>query len=120
MKILLIDDSNLARKALIKAIQKAEPSAEFFEAETGMIGIELFKKERPRVVFLDLTMPIMTGYEVLVEIMKIDPNAQVVVVSADIQDKAREKVLNDGAKNIYPKPINDEKILHIFMHDIIV
>ena len=120
MKILVVDDSSLARKTLIKAVQKVEPSAEFFEAENGMIGIELFKKERPRIVFLDLTMPIMTGYEALVEIMKIDPNAQVVVVSADIQDKAREKVLNDGAKNMYPKPISDEKMLHIFMHDITV
>lgn len=120
LKILVVDDSKLARLSLIKTVKKIEPATEFFEAENGAVALEIFKKESPRVVFLDLTMPVMDGYEALVEIMKIDSDAQVIVVSADIQPKAKEKVLNSGAKNMCPKPINDEKMQNIFINDLIV
>jgi len=120
LKILVVDDSKLARLSLIKAVKNVEPSTEFFEAENGEVAIEVFKREMPRVVFLDLTMPVMDGYDALVEIMKIDPEAQVIVVSADIQASARERILALGAKNMCPKPINDEKMQNIFINDLIV
>lgn len=120
LKILVVDDSKLARFSLIKSVKEIEPSADFFEAENGLVAIDIFKKERPRVVFLDLTMPVMSGYEALNEIMKIDSDAQVIVVSADIQPEAKSKVISNGAKNIYSKPINSEKMLNIFQNDLIV
>lgn len=113
MKILVVDDSKLARLSLIKTIKEYEPSAEMYEAENGAIGVELFKAENPRVVFLDLTMPVMDGYEALKLIMQIDPHAQVVVVSADIQTQAQEQVLALGAKLMVPKPINSDKMLAV-------
>jgi len=120
LKVLVVDDSKLARLSLIKSVKNIEPSTEFFEAENGAIAVEVFKKEKPRVVFLDLTMPIMDGYEALLEIMKIDSDAQVIVVSADIQAEAKQRVLDLGAKNMCPKPINDEKMQNIFINDLIV
>ncbi|MFA6144945.1 MAG: response regulator [Sulfurimonas sp.] len=113
MKVLVVDDSKLARLSLIKVLKEFEPSAEIFEGENGAIAVELFKSERPRVVFLDLTMPVMDGYEALKIIMEIDPKAQVVVVSADIQTQAHEFVLKIGAKMMVPKPINSEKMLAV-------
>jgi len=120
LKVLVVDDSKLARLSLIKSVKNIEPSTEFFEAENGAIAVEVFKKEKPRVVFLDLTMPIMDGYEALLEIMKIDSDAQVIVVCADIQAEAKQRVLDLGAKNMCPKPINDEKMQNIFINDLIV
>ncbi|MBV5320419.1 MAG: response regulator [Sulfuricurvum sp.] len=113
MKILVVDDSKLARLSLIKTLKEHEPSAEIFEAENGLIAVELFKNENPRVVFLDLTMPVMDGYEALKLIMSIDPKAQVVVVSADIQTQAQAQVLALGAKMMVPKPINSDKMSDI-------
>lgn len=120
MKILVVDDSKVARLILIKTLKHVEPNANVIEAENGAIAVELYKQEKPDAVFLDLTMPVMDGYEALEEIMKIDSYAQVVVVSADIQVEARERVLKSGAKNMCPKPISDEKMLSIFMHDLTV
>lgn len=120
MKILVVDDSSLARKILIKELKKIEPSAQILEAENGAIAVEMFKNEKPAAVFLDLTMPVMDGYEALEHIMSLDPYAQVIIVSADIQPEARKKVLQIGAKNMCPKPINSEKMESIFMHDLIV
>ncbi|MDD5717041.1 MAG: response regulator [Sulfuricurvum sp.] len=113
MKILVVDDSKLARLSLIKTLKEYEPNAEFFEAENGAIAVELFQNESPRVVFLDLTMPVMDGYEALKRIMQINPKAQVVVVSADIQTQAQAQVLEMGAKLMVPKPINSEKMLNV-------
>lgn len=120
MKILVVDYSKLARLSLIKTVKKIEPSAEFIEAENGLIALELFNKEKPRIVFLDLTMPIVDGYTALKEIMIIDPTTQVVIVSADIQTEAVKRVLDGGAKIMCPKPINDEKMINIFKNNLII
>lgn len=113
MKVLVVDDSKLARLTLIKTLKEYEPSAEILEAENGAIAIEIFKTENPRVVFLDLTMPVMDGFEALERMMLINPKAQVVVVSADIQTQAQERVLALGAKLMVPKPINSDKMLGV-------
>lgn len=110
MKILVVDDSKLARLSLIKTLKEFEPSAEFMEAENGEIAVELFKTHTPRIVFLDLTMPVMDGYTALKIIMDIDPKVQVVIVSADIQSQAQLQVLEMGAKMMVPKPINSDKM----------
>lgn len=116
MKVLIVDDSKLARLSLIKTVKKIEPHIDVFQAENGAIALELFKQEGPRIVFLDLTMPVMDGYEALEKILEIDPDTQVVIVTADIQPEAQKRVLNGGAKYICPKPINDEKMLDIFQN----
>lgn len=120
LKVLVVDDSKLARLKLIKTVREIEPSFEFFEAENGAIAVEIFKTEFPRVIFLDLTMPVMDGYEALTEIMKIDSETQVIVVSADIQPEAKRRVLEAGAKNMYNKPISEEKMQSIFINDLII
>lgn len=113
MKVLVVDDSKLARLTLIKTLKEYEPSAEILEAENGAVAVEVFKAENPRVVFLDLTMPVMDGFEALELMMQINPKAQVVVVSADIQTQAQERVLALGAKLMVPKPINSDKMLGV-------
>jgi len=113
VKILVVDDSKLARLTLIKTLKEYEPSAEIYEAENGAIAVELFKAENPSAVFLDLTMPVMDGYEALKLIMQVNPNAQVVVVSADIQAQAQKQVLALGARLMVPKPINSDKMLAV-------
>lgn len=105
---------------VIKSLQQIEPSAELFQASNGVEAVEIFKAENPRVVFLDLTMPVMDGYEALKEIMAHDKDAQVIIISADIQSEAKQRVLSAGAKNMYPKPINEEKMLQIFEQDLLI
>lgn len=120
MKILIVDDSKLARMGVIKSLKEIEPAAELFQAANGLEAIEAYKTHEPDVVFLDLTMPVMDGFEALKEIIAIDKNAQVIIISADIQTEAKQRVLNAGAKNMYPKPINQEKMLQIFQQDLLI
>ncbi|OHE03663.1 MAG: response regulator receiver protein [Sulfurimonas sp. RIFOXYD12_FULL_36_11] len=120
LKILIVDDSKIGRMSVIKSLKIVKPDAELFQAANGLEAVEIFKEEKPHVVFLDLTMPVMDGYEALKHIMSIDKEAQVIVVSADIQSEAKLRVLVAGAKNMYPKPINDEKMLQIFEQDLLL
>jgi CheY-like chemotaxis protein len=120
LKVLIVDDSKIARMGVIKSLKEIQPEAELFQATNGLEAVELFKKEKPDVVFLDLTMPVMDGYEALKKIIEIDKEAQVIVVSADIQSEAKHRVLVAGAKNMYPKPINKEIMTHIFEQDLLL
>ena len=113
MKYLVTDDSKLARLSLIKSLKKCINEAEIFQATNGKEAVDLVKSEKPNIVFLDLTMPIMDGYEALPLMLAIDPKLKVVVVSADIQEKAKTKVLELGAKLHVQKPINTDKMQEI-------
>jgi CheY-like chemotaxis protein len=113
MKYLVVDDSKLARLSLIKSLKTNVGEADIFQAVNGLEALELMKNEKANIVFLDLTMPEMDGYEALPKLLEINPNAKVIVVSADVQTKAKEKVIALGAQLHMQKPINAEKMKEI-------
>lgn len=114
MKILITDDSRMARRMIIKTL-KEEISQDYklFEATNGLEAYELYKIEKPTIVFLDLTMPVMDGFEALAEIKKFDKNAHVIVVSADIQKTSMDRVRELGAFDFVKKPIDSSKMKQI-------
>ena len=74
------------------------------EAENGREAVEKYNELQPDIVTLDITMPEMDGITALKAIMKLDPDANVVIVSAMGQESyVREAVMN-GAKNFIVKP----------------
>ena len=64
-------------------------------------------------MFLDLTMPVLDGCQVLERIKQEDLNAFVIVVSADIQPKAVERVISLGAVAFIKKPINSGEVTRV-------
>jgi len=109
-KFLVTDDSKLARRTLIKSLKEHVSEEKIFEASNGLEALKLTLKEKPDVIFLDLTMPVMDGYEAIPKIKDINPNIKIVVVSADIQEKAKEKVYALGANLHVQKPIKSDKM----------
>jgi len=115
MKTLVVDDSRLARSAVIKTLNKELGNEnEIYQAENGEVALSLYKKENPDIVFLDLTMPVMDGFEALKKIRAHDEKALIVVVSADVQEHAVSQVMSDGAIMHVQKPINETKMKEIF------
>lgn len=82
-------------------------------ANNGAEGIEAIRAGKGEVVFLDLNMPVMDGYEVLETIQKEDLPALVIVVSGDIQIKAHERVKALGALDFIQKPVSADAISNI-------
>jgi two-component system chemotaxis response regulator CheY len=111
MKVLIIDDSSLARRLLRKIIEKK--NFEIIEAGSGIEGIEKFYLEKPDLVFLDLTMEGMYGLDVLEKIKELNPNAKVVIASADIQKQTKDLAIEKGAFAFINKPFNEEEILNL-------
>jgi len=113
MKYLVTDDSKLARRVLKKSLCEFVHEDNIFEACDGLEALKILLQEKLEIIFLDLTMPVMDGYEAIPKILDINPDAKIVVVSADIQEKAKEKVLSLGAVMHVEKPINPAKMKEI-------
>lgn len=110
MIFLVVDDSKISRKWLIEMIpKKIVENAEIIEGCDGEEAIALFQKHQPDVLFLDITMPGIDGFEALKRIREINADALVVMISADRQKSTKEKVLSLGASAIISKPIDEEE-----------
>jgi two-component system, chemotaxis family, chemotaxis protein CheY len=110
-KILVVDDSGMSRKTLRKIL---EPKGhQIIEAEEGIAALELYFLDKPDLVFLDLTMTGMYGMDVLSRLREMDPQARVIIASADIQSSTREMVDEGGASAFINKPFTNEKVLSI-------
>lgn len=108
-KILLVDDSGLARRSAKRALQDAGYTV--LEAEDGLSALERYALERPDVVLLDLVMQGMYGLDVLSKLREIDPAAKVIVVSADVQTSSRDLVRDAGAFGFLTKPTQPKEIV---------
>lgn len=108
MKILIVDDSSLSRRILTKIISRE--GREIIEANNGLAAIELFSIEKPDLVFLDLNMPDLPGLEVLKNIKEINPEAKIVVATADLQEITKKLALESGAFAIINKPFNENEV----------
>ncbi|WP_019614129.1 response regulator [Psychromonas ossibalaenae] len=107
LPVLICDDSKLARKSIARSLPKDWDITISF-AENGALGIDAIREGKGDIVFLDLNMPVMDGYEVLEAICKEDLPAIVIVISGDIQPEAHKKVREMGAIDFIQKPINQE------------
>lgn len=114
MKILIVDDTKLSRAMILKRIpESVKAQAVIFQGVNGREALELYKEVRPDIVFLDLTMPVMDGFEALEQIRAMDPDARVYIITADIQAKAKERVMALGARGIEKKPIDETRLQEI-------
>src|SRR5215210_3337781 len=108
-KILVVDDSGLSRRTLRKILESAGHAV--VEAEDGIVALERYFLDEPDLVLLDLTMTGMYGIDVLNKLKEMDPDARVIVGSADIQNSTLEMVEQGGAKAFINKPFVSEQVL---------
>lgn len=109
MKILICDDSGMARKQMARALPSGLAKDVSF-AEHGAQAMSLLRESAFDILFLDLTMPVMDGYETLEAIRNEAIAVRVIVVSGDIQDEAQERTLGLGAAAFCQKPVSPDII----------
>jgi two-component system, chemotaxis family, chemotaxis protein CheY len=108
-KILLVDDSPIARKIIRNCMPK-DREYEFHEATDGQEGLNKFIELKPDVTFLDITMPVMDGMESLELMKNADPNAVIIICTADIQPRTILRVAALGALTVIKKPPTREEV----------
>ena len=109
-RVLIVDDL-----AFIKLIIKDTLEKTGFEvageASNGVEAIEQYKRLQPDIVLMDITMPKMDGIQALQEIVKIDPQAKVIMCSALGQQKLIIQSIQLGAKDFIVKPFQPDRVL---------
>ena len=107
--LLICDDSNMARKQVARSLPEGW-DVEVTFATNGSEGIDAIRAGKGEMVFLDLTMPIVDGFEVLEKVKAEDLKSVIIVISGDIQPEARERVRSLGALDFIKKPVNKDKL----------
>ena len=108
-RILIVDDSGLARRNTRRILEAA--GYQVVEAEDGMSALEQFFVQKPAVVVLDLVMKGMYGLDVLTKIKEMDAKACVIVVSADVQTSSKDMLKDAGATAFLNKPVQSDQLL---------
>lgn len=109
LNVLICDDSGFARKQLARALP-SDWNVNIHFAGNGQEGLEQILSGHGDLVFLDLTMPVMDGYQVLQAIKDEALKTKVIVVSGDIQPEAHAQVMQLGALSFIKKPCSAEDV----------
>ena len=106
------DDSVMSRKGVMRAIP-SEWDVQITQASNGLEALEAVAQGKAEVLFLDLTMPIMDGLEVLERLHKNQSTTKVIVISADFQPEVSQRVMELGAVAFIHKPVNGDKLREV-------
>lgn len=107
-KVLIVDDSSLARRTVRQLLEEMGHTVE--EAVDGAQALERYFISRPDLVILDMVMGGMYGLDVLAKMRELNPEARVIVATADIQQSTREQARAAGAAAFVNKPINRQEL----------
>lgn len=88
-------------------------------ALTGKEAVACVAKDKPSIVFLDILMPDMDGFEVLRRIKEIDPAVKVIMVSAIDDKEVKEKARSLGADEFIRKPFSRRYLEDVVIRKII-
>jgi two-component system chemotaxis response regulator CheY len=109
-KILIVDDAAFMRM-MIKDILEKNDFQVVGEANNGIKAVELYKKEKPDVVTMDITMPDMDGIEAVKAIKAFDPAAKIIMCSAMGQQTMVMDAIKAGARDFIVKPFQPDRVL---------
>jgi two-component system chemotaxis response regulator CheY len=112
LTVLVCDDSMLVRKKLKNQLL-ALAEMEILEAEDGATAVELYRENKPDLVFMDIVMPVKDGIVALEEIREIDPGARVVMASSVGTSQNLKRAIDAGAFDFIQKPSTDARIASI-------
>ena len=107
-KILVVDDSSLARMFAVRCLQIAgQGDAEFSEAENGKDALDVLSTKAFDLLVTDITMPVMDGVELVRQMQSVPQLASVpVIVITSAGNQMERKALEDlGAKAVLTKPL---------------
>lgn len=108
-KILIVDDAQLARRMMRSIL--APEGHEIIEAADGYAALEQYHLSGPDLVLLDMIMSDMQGIDVLHKLLELDPQARIIMATADIQTSTYEMAREAGASAFVTKPYNRDEVL---------
>ncbi len=111
VRILIADDHAVVRRGLKEILAEEYKLAEFGEAEDGPQTLKLVSKQKWDAVLLDITMPGMSGLDVLKDLKSVHPNLPVLVLSMHPEDQYARRCLKAGASGYLTKETAPEELV---------
>ena len=108
---LVVDDIEENRKLLVQMLNYY--GVKTFEARDGLEVLDIYKKEKIDLIFMDILMPKLNGIETIKRIRINDSKIPIVVVSANVFSEDRKNALDNGANDFISKPIEESELLLI-------
>jgi len=108
--VLIVDDAMFMRRMLEDILTKHDFEI-IGEAETGTEAVEKYKQLKPDLVTMDIIMPDMSGIDAVKEIVKLDPEARILMVSAMGQQTLVVEAIQAGAKDYVVKPFQPSRVI---------
>ena len=121
--VLIVDDSKFMRAVVRSEVEKNGCTV-VAEADCSDGAVEMYKQHHPDIVTMDITMTVdghtvgrsSNGIDAIKQIMEIDPNAKILVVSAMGQKCYVIEAIEAGAKDFVIKPFNDVRFAEALGH----
>jgi len=115
VKIAIVDDEVHIRSLLEQTLEDLEGEPEILTAVNGAEGLALIEREHPKLVFLDVMMPLMNGYEVCAAVRQNPALSDITIVmlTAKGQESDRVRGLAEGAHRFVTKPFDPDEILDL-------
>ena len=110
-KILTVDDSKTIRMIVKKAFKPF--NCELYEGENGVEGLAIAAKEMPDLIILDITMPVMTGIEMLGKLKAENDlkDIPVIMLTAESGKENVMQIVKMGVKDYIVKPFKGEQLI---------
>lgn len=110
LKILVVDDSFVMRRIIRQLLAESEFDL-VAEAAGGREAVEQFARTEPDLVLLDLVLPELDGKSALQDMLRLHPDARVVIASSQADRAAMLELVNLGARSFLVKPLQQESLL---------
>ena len=111
-KVLVVDDIGIIRRHF-RTLLSNLGCEEIIEATNGVEAMVKASQHKPDLIFLDLLMPVMNGYEALPKLRESCPNARIVIVSSVEAVQKEEWCYENGADAYFEKPLSQYKIAEV-------
>jgi len=111
--ILFVEDNHELRKQIDKFLKKL--FKEVYTASDGVEGVLEYKKNKPDLILTDLTMPNLSGHDMIRQIKKINPDVEIVILSAHSDSDTLMKSFHIGVSDFIAKPVNATKMIATFL-----
>jgi len=112
IKIMVVDDAIFMR-SMLRDIFARGPFVIAGEAENGLEAVRMYHELRPDLTTMDIVMPQMDGITALREIVRLDPDAKVVMCSALGQEALIAEAIEAGARDFIVKPFQPSRVLRV-------
>ena len=109
-RILVVDDASFMRSVLKDIIKSNGLASEIFEAGDGIEGVKAFQKIKPDLVTMDVNMPRADGIQALRAILKIDPQAKVIMITSVEEKHIVQDAIKLGARDYVVKPFDRSNV----------